>query len=162
MWGGGCWVPVVVEYLDRLGIGSCQQQIGAHGEAGRELLDVRGGEVARAFEDAIRDGAVDPENLAEVVGGQPIIRPEELPGFDAGDGSGATDLAHVFERFCRGEKSRQRRELGGGTGLGLAISRAVVKAHHGTISITSVLGRGTTVRFTLPIGGHPKNHLGER
>jgi signal transduction histidine kinase len=96
------------------------------------------------------------------IAAEPIGHAVTIAVSDTGEGIAPTDLPHVFERFYRGEKSRQRSELGGGTGLGLAISRALVKAHHGTISITSVLGRGTTVRFTLPIGGHPKNHLGER
>lgn len=86
----------------------------------------------------------------------------EIAVSDTGEGIAPTDLPHVFDRFYRGEKSRQRSELGGGTGLGLAISRALVEAHHGTISITSALGGGTTVRFTLPVGGRPTDHSGER
>lgn len=37
-----------------------------------------------------------------------------------------------------------------GTGLGLAISKRVVDAHHGSISIDSAAGKGTTVRILLP------------
>lgn len=70
---------------------------------------------------------------------------------DTGEGISPQDLPRVFDRFYRGEQSRKRSDLGGGTGLGLAISRALVEAHHGTISITSALGKGTTVRFTLPV-----------
>jgi two-component system sensor histidine kinase BaeS len=69
---------------------------------------------------------------------------------DTGEGISAQDLPRVFDRFYRGEQSRSRSDLGGGTGLGLAISRALVEAHHGAISIASVVGKGTTVRFTLP------------
>jgi two-component system, OmpR family, sensor kinase len=58
----------------------------------------------------------------------------------ADDGPGIPkDLqSEVFERFARGDSSRSRRV--GGTGLGLAIVAAVVKAHHGTISVRSVPG----------------------
>jgi signal transduction histidine kinase len=37
-----------------------------------------------------------------------------------------------------------------GTGLGLAIIQSVVSDHHGTISVTSEEGRGTTFRIELP------------
>ncbi|NNJ10400.1 HAMP domain-containing protein [Chloroflexales bacterium ZM16-3] len=69
---------------------------------------------------------------------------------DSGEGIAAEDLPHVFERFYRGEKSRSRAT--GGAGLGLAIARGIVEAHGGTIWIESARGRGTTVRFSLPMG----------
>ncbi|MEO6061286.1 MAG: ATP-binding protein, partial [Thermoflexales bacterium] len=81
---------------------------------------------------------------------------------DTGEGISAQDLPRVFDRFYRGEQSRKRSDLGGGTGLGLAISRALVEAHHGTISITSTLGKGTTVRFSLPQHGLAEGNSGER
>jgi signal transduction histidine kinase len=68
---------------------------------------------------------------------------------DTGEGIAAEDLPHVFERFYRGEKSRSRAT--GGAGLGLAIARGIVEAHGGRIWIESERGRGTTVRFSLPI-----------
>jgi len=37
-----------------------------------------------------------------------------------------------------------------GTGLGLAIVQSVVSDHHGTISVTSDEGHGTTLRIELP------------
>jgi two-component system phosphate regulon sensor histidine kinase PhoR len=70
---------------------------------------------------------------------------------DTGVGIPAADLPRVTERFYRVDKARSR-ELGG-TGLGLAIVKHLVLAHGGEIKIDSALGRGTTVRFTLPIGG---------
>jgi signal transduction histidine kinase len=35
--------------------------------------------------------------------------------------------------------------------LGLAIAKALIEAHQGGIEVTSEPGRGTTVRFTLPL-----------
>jgi len=37
-----------------------------------------------------------------------------------------------------------------GTGLGMAIAKSVVEAHQGKISLSSVIGSGTTVEIRLP------------
>jgi signal transduction histidine kinase len=67
---------------------------------------------------------------------------------DAGEGILPDDIAHVFERFYRGEKSRNR--ISGGSGLGLAIAKGIIEAHHGNIWVESVPGQGTIFSFTLP------------
>ena len=38
-----------------------------------------------------------------------------------------------------------------GTGLGLAITRRIIQAHHGTVTLNSVLHNGTTFTLTLPV-----------
>jgi two-component system phosphate regulon sensor histidine kinase PhoR len=68
---------------------------------------------------------------------------------DTGIGIPAGDLPRVTERFYRVDRARSR-ELGG-TGLGLAIVKHLVLAHGGELRIESEPGRGTSVRFALPV-----------
>jgi signal transduction histidine kinase len=67
---------------------------------------------------------------------------------DTGEGIRPQELPHIFERFYRGDASRQRGT--GGAGLGLAIARGIVEAHGGTIHVQSELGKGTQFTFHLP------------
>lgn len=64
---------------------------------------------------------------------------------DHGSGIHPDDLPSVTEKFFRGRQAR-----GGGSGLGLAIANQIVVDHRGRMEIASALGRGTTVRITLP------------
>jgi signal transduction histidine kinase len=67
---------------------------------------------------------------------------------DTGEGIRAEDLPHIFERFYRGEKSRNRGT--GGAGLGLAIAQSIVRAHGGEIGVESEVGKGTKFTFNIP------------
>ncbi|OBI48614.1 cell wall metabolism sensor histidine kinase WalK [Mycobacterium sp. E796] len=73
-----------------------------------------------------------------------------LSVIDNGPGIPAGLQSEVFERFARGDSSRSRK--GGSTGLGLAIVSAVVKAHHGTITVDSAPGH-TEFTVRLPLNG---------
>ncbi|OBI29817.1 HAMP domain-containing histidine kinase [Mycolicibacter terrae] len=67
---------------------------------------------------------------------------------DDGPGIPEEFQPEIFERFVRGDTSRSRK--GGSTGLGLAIASAVVRAHRGTIAVTSRPGH-TEFAVRLPI-----------
>ncbi len=67
---------------------------------------------------------------------------------DTGIGIPPEDIPKVFDRFYRADKARPRTEQA--TGLGLSICKAVVAAHHGTISCESQLGQGSIFRVEFP------------
>ncbi len=64
---------------------------------------------------------------------------------DSGAGIAPEHLAHIWEPYVTHKP--------GGTGLGMAIARQTVEAHAGTVELQSVAGKGTEVRFTLPVAG---------
>lgn len=64
---------------------------------------------------------------------------------DKGVGIKSDDLPHIFERFYRADKGRNRQS--GGFGLGLSLALDIVKKYRGNIKVQSELGKGTI--FTL-------------
>ncbi len=68
---------------------------------------------------------------------------------DTGCGIPKDELPRVFDRFYRVEKSRGRNS--GGTGLGLAIAKKILDLHDNTITVDSVLDKGTTFSFELNV-----------
>ncbi len=67
----------------------------------------------------------------------------ELAVRDSGCGIPADRLARIWEPYITYKA--------GGTGLGLAIARQTVLAHHGDVRAESEPGKGTTIRFILPL-----------
>ncbi|MEH3088618.1 MAG: ATP-binding protein [Microbacterium arborescens] len=67
---------------------------------------------------------------------------------DSGVGLNEEDLGSVFQRYYRGVAVRDSSVTG--NGLGLAISRDIVRRHGGDITVSSVLGVGSTFTVTLP------------
>ena len=68
---------------------------------------------------------------------------------DTGPGIDPRDQEKLFQPFSQVDDSLTRRT--GGTGLGLSISQQLIQMHGGRIGLESVLGKGSTFYFTLPI-----------
>ncbi len=67
---------------------------------------------------------------------------------DTGYGISPDDLPYIFDRFYRGERSRNRSH--GGAGLGLAIAKRMVEQMGGEIAVESEVGEGSMFTITLP------------
>ncbi len=93
--------------------------------------------------------------LRHTAAGEVKIRADAEAGFvwiaviDTGVGISPEDLPHVFERFWRADRSRDR--ASGGSGIGLAICRRLVELQGGQIIAKSELDVGSTFSFSLPI-----------
>jgi two-component system, OmpR family, sensor kinase len=103
------------------------------------------------LDNALKHGRIDHEGIITLQidrrDNQAIIHV-----IDNGNGITKEDQAHIFDSFYRG---RQRSPGSNGTtvvgtGLGLTIAAAIVRAHQGTISVTSEPGKGTDFTLTLP------------
>lgn len=64
---------------------------------------------------------------------------------DMGPGIPPDDLPRLFDKFWPGQRERD------GTGLGLIIAKGHVEAHGGRMWVESELGKGTTIKLTLPL-----------
>ncbi|MCO7176668.1 sensor histidine kinase [Sporolactobacillus kofuensis] len=70
---------------------------------------------------------------------------------DSGIGIKKEDFVHLFERFYKADRSRNRKQ--GGNGLGLSIVKKIIDVHHGEIHVSSDYGKGTLFSILLPVRG---------
>ncbi|MEX1187092.1 MAG: HAMP domain-containing sensor histidine kinase [Gemmatimonadaceae bacterium] len=105
------------------------------------MNEVLGNLLSNAFKFTPRDGQV----TLGLDGDESEVR---ITISDTGAGIPADQLRHIFEKFYQADN--QASAALKGTGLGLAIAKQIVEAHHGTITVDSKQGSGTTFHLTLP------------
>ena len=76
---------------------------------------------------------------------------------DTGIGMTPEAASRIFSRFEQADSSTTRRF--GGTGLGLSICAELVKAMKGEITVSSVVGKGSTFVVTLPLERLSDGHI---
>jgi signal transduction histidine kinase len=90
--------------------------------------------------------------IVRLAGVEDQVRAEVI---DTGAGIAAEELALIFERFYRVDRSRSR--TSGGSGIGLTIARHLAWAMGGTLAAASAgPGRGSTFTLTLPRAAAPE------
>lgn len=92
------------------------------------------------------EGKVEVGLAVSKTGSEVLIR-------DSGVGIAVEDLDHIFERFYRADKARQRDT--GGVGLGLSIARWIADVHSAQILVESELNSGSTFRVRFPKPNSP-------
>jgi two-component system sensor histidine kinase VicK len=88
-----------------------------------------------------------------IIGAYQVNGSVEVCVSDTGIGITPEEQKQLFTRFFRGENPVVRSRKG--AGLGLPIAHSIVEAHGGRMWVESKNGRGTTVRFTLPVASQP-------
>ena len=68
---------------------------------------------------------------------------------DTGVGIAPEDQMHIFERFYKADKARDRSL--GGNGLGLSLVKKIVELHGGSVAVESEIGKCTAFEIFLPV-----------
>ena len=115
-------------------------------------IDVDADRIERAIANLVRNALEHTPRGGRVLVSVAVVDGHiEIRVVDSGKGIAQSDLAHIWERFYRADKSRNRNGSGDGAGLGLAITRGIVEAHAGSVEAISNDGGGATFVLRLPV-----------
>jgi signal transduction histidine kinase len=107
------------------------------------------GHVRRALRNVVRNAVEhSPSGATVEIAVRRTPRGAEVVVADHGEGMPPEVVAHVFDRFYRGDAARSQER--GGSGLGLAIARWALRGMGGDLTVESRVGAGTSMTLTLP------------
>jgi len=140
---------VVMEALDRWGYAPRRWRLG---EVNEGIVLGDGDRLAVAM-DALLENAIAHTEADDVIELSARIQNgyAVLAVTDSGCGIPEADLERIFGRFSRATPFRSREA--GGFGLGLPVVAAIAEAHHGSVRVTSSVGRGSTFELHVPAAG---------
>lgn len=91
-----------------------------------------------------------PDNGNIIISGRTTDNEVEISISDTGSGIAKNDVSQIFARFFQANNQKPGEYSSPGTGIGLALSKTIVEKHHGTITVDSTLGKGSTFTVRLP------------
>jgi anti-sigma regulatory factor (Ser/Thr protein kinase) len=126
------------------------------------LVDVDPSRIAQVINNLMENAVkYSPDGGEIVTTAQPQGAMLQVSVADQGVGIPQRDLHRVFDRFHRVEGARGRSVEG--SGIGLALVRELVGLHGGTVTVESVVDRGSTFTVSIPVGSAhlPADHVHE-
>ncbi|WP_386700945.1 HAMP domain-containing sensor histidine kinase [Streptococcus loxodontisalivarius] len=91
-----------------------------------------------------------PVNKEITIGLEELEEVYRLSIRDKGEGIAKEDLQHIFERFYRTDKSRNRTSTKSGLGIGLSILQQIIQAYHCRLEVTSEVDKGSVFTLIIP------------
>ena len=144
-------IPLIYDVFDELALKADETNIALTLDShGNNFLNVKGDKMAirQVLSNLIRNSI----NYGKP-NGKTTVNLIEMDSYaiiqviDDGIGIDKKHLNHLCDRFYRVSESRSR--LKGGTGLGLSIVKHILESHNQSLSISSVIGKGSTFAFHL-------------
>ena len=109
----------------------------------KQMMKVANNLISNALKHTPQGGTVSVEAQANA-DGMAVLKVS-----DTGSGIAPDDLKNIFVRFYQSRKIESFSDIG--TGIGLDLTKGIVEMHHGTISVDSAPGKGTTFTVVLPM-----------
>ena len=142
-------LQLVERVAARHAVAAQQKGISLRVEVGQDLqaVTVDGERMSQVFDNLIMNAfRYAPQGGEIVLAAKASNGATQLQVRDNGSGIATEELPHIFDRFYRGDSSRQDN---GESGLGLAIAKSIVEAHGGMIAVKSAPGQGTVFTISL-------------